>query len=153
MLVEATPLPPLTVGSFVVSYSRGALPQIAADLGAKRTDVQCLHRWNKVLKVRTHSHTLTRTHTLTHIHKHLLNANNLVSPSPHLSATQPGLVKGPWTKEEDKVVYDMVTTHGVGGVKWSVIASALPGRIGKQCRERWFNHLDPSIKKGAAHST
>jgi hypothetical protein len=24
----------------------------------------------------------------------------------------------------------------------------LPGRIGKQCRERWFNHLDPSIKKG-----
>ena len=30
----------------------------------------------------------------------------------------------------------------------SVIASQLPGRIGKQCRERWFNHLDPSIKKG-----
>jgi hypothetical protein len=26
--------------------------------------------------------------------------------------------------------------------------SQLPGRIGKQCRERWFNHLDPSIKKG-----
>lgn len=24
----------------------------------------------------------------------------------------------------------------------------LPGRIGKQCRERWFNHLDPSIRKG-----
>lgn len=24
----------------------------------------------------------------------------------------------------------------------------LPGRIGKQCRERWFNHLDPAIKKG-----
>ena len=21
-------------------------------------------------------------------------------------------------------------------------------RIGKQCRERWFNHLDPSLKKG-----
>lgn len=33
-------------------------------------------------------------------------------------------------------------------VKWSVVASRLPGRIGKQCRERWFNHLDPSIKKG-----
>ena len=27
-------------------------------------------------------------------------------------------------------------------------ASHLPGRIGKQCRERWFNHLDPDIKKG-----
>lgn len=23
----------------------------------------------------------------------------------------------------------------------------LPGRLGKQCRERWFNHLDPTVKK------
>jgi hypothetical protein len=23
----------------------------------------------------------------------------------------------------------------------------LPGRIGKQCRERWFNHLNPNINK------
>jgi hypothetical protein len=31
--------------------------------------------------------------------------------------------------------------------KWSVIASKIPGRLGKQCRERWLNHLDPNIKK------
>ena len=42
----------------------------------------------------------------------------------------------------------MVLRHGAGNIKWSVIAAQLPGRIGKQCRERWFNHLDPSIKKG-----
>jgi hypothetical protein len=24
----------------------------------------------------------------------------------------------------------------------------LSGRMGKQCRERWFNHLDPAIVKG-----
>ena len=42
----------------------------------------------------------------------------------------------------------MVLEHGVGKVKWSAIAAQLPGRIGKQCRERWFNHLDPTIKKG-----
>lgn len=23
----------------------------------------------------------------------------------------------------------------------------IKGRLGKQCRERWFNHLDPSVKK------
>lgn len=45
-------------------------------------------------------------------------------------------------------MFNMVTTHGVGKVKWSCIAAELPGRIGKQCRERWFNHLDPAIKKG-----
>jgi predicted transcriptional regulator len=28
-----------------------------------------------------------------------------------------------------------------------LIAEHLPGRIGKQCRERWHNHLNPKIKK------
>jgi hypothetical protein len=32
-------------------------------------------------------------------------------------------------------------------VKWSQVADQLPGRIGKQCRERWFNHLDKAIVK------
>jgi hypothetical protein len=34
-----------------------------------------------------------------------------------------------------------------GAKKWSVIAEKVPGRIGKQCRERWLNHLDTSVKK------
>ncbi|KMT12133.1 hypothetical protein BVRB_5g100850 [Beta vulgaris subsp. vulgaris] len=75
----------------------------------ERTDVQCLHRWQKVLN--------------------------------------PELVKGPWTKEEDDCITEMVQKHGCRS--WSVIAKCLPGRIGKQCRERWHNHLDPAIKKDA----
>jgi len=76
-------------------------------LGAMRSDVQCLHRWQKVLR--------------------------------------PGLVKGAWTTEEDETVIRCIQA---GITKWSEIAERVPGRIGKQCRERWFNHLDPSIKKG-----
>jgi hypothetical protein len=72
-----------------------------------RTDVQCLHRWQKVLN--------------------------------------PKLVKGPWTEQEDQVVLEMVTKFGAKN--WSMIASALSGRIGKQCRERWHNHLNPGIKR------
>ena len=34
-----------------------------------------------------------------------------------------------------------------GAEKWSYISSFFPERIGKQCRERWFNHLNPSVKK------
>ena len=34
-----------------------------------------------------------------------------------------------------------------GPQKWTLIAENLPGRIGKQCRERWHNHLNPKIKK------
>ncbi|XP_078433752.1 transcription factor MYB3R-1-like isoform X2 [Wolffia australiana] len=74
-----------------------------------RTDVQCLHRWQKVLN--------------------------------------PELIKGPWTKEEDDTIIEMV--RKLGAKKWSAIARALPGRIGKQCRERWHNHLDPTITKEA----
>ncbi|KAK4422281.1 Transcription factor R-4 [Sesamum alatum] len=74
-----------------------------------RTDVQCLHRWQKVLN--------------------------------------PELVKGPWSKEEDEMMIELVNTYGPK--KWSTIAQHLPGRIGKQCRERWHNHLNPNINKEA----
>ena len=57
----------------------------------------------------------------------------------------PDLVKGPWTPSEDAQVIELVKVYGAK--KWSVIASHLKGRIGKQCRERWHNHLNPNIKK------
>lgn len=74
-----------------------------------RTDVQCLHRWQKVLN--------------------------------------PELVKGPWSKEEDEIMIELVNKYGPK--KWSTIAQHLPGRIGKQCRERYHNHLNPNINKEA----
>ncbi|KAL0482494.1 hypothetical protein AKO1_014472 [Acrasis kona] len=57
----------------------------------------------------------------------------------------PNLVKGPWTKDEDESIVKLVQAYGAEN--WSMIASHLPGRIGKQCRERWYNHLNPNIKK------
>ncbi|KAE9606580.1 putative transcription factor MYB-HB-like family [Lupinus albus] len=59
----------------------------------------------------------------------------------------PDVIKGSWTKEEDDCLIDLVGNYGLK--KWSYIAQFLPGRIGKQCRERWHNHLDPTIKKEA----
>ncbi|VFQ98246.1 unnamed protein product [Cuscuta campestris] len=35
----------------------------------------------------------------------------------------------------------------MGDRKWSMIARKMVGRAGKQCRERWRNHLRPDIKK------
>lgn len=59
---------------------------------------------------------------------------------------QNGAVKGPWTKEEDQKIIDCITQNIT---KWSEIAEHVEGRVGKQCRERWFNHLDPSLKKSS----
>lgn len=53
--------------------------------------------------------------------------------------------KGLWTAEEDRKVVELVAQHGPK--KWTLIANQLDGRIGKQCRERWHNHLNPEIVK------
>lgn len=45
------------------------------------------------------------------------------------------------------LVIKLVEKHGPQ--KWTFIADHLPGRIGKQCRERWHNHLNPMIKKSS----
>jgi len=53
--------------------------------------------------------------------------------------------QGPWSLKEDKLLIKLVEENGP--VKWNFISSFLPGRIGKQCRERWCNHLCPTINK------
>jgi hypothetical protein len=55
----------------------------------------------------------------------------------------PMLVKGSWTREEDEVIIAWVKAHGA--TSWTKLAEGLPGRIGKQCRERWHNGLNPDL--------
>jgi myb proto-oncogene protein len=51
-----------------------------------------------------------------------------------------------WTTEEDEQLRQLV--HELGTRRWSEIAKAIPGRKGKQCRERWVNHLIGNMQKG-----
>jgi len=53
----------------------------------------------------------------------------------------------PWALAEDEAVRAAVATHGMGA--WSLVAALVPGRTGKQCRERWYNHLDAGVSKEA----
>ncbi|KAK1156203.1 hypothetical protein AOXY_G26333 [Acipenser oxyrinchus oxyrinchus] len=64
-----------------------------------------------------------------------------------LKVLNPDLVKGPWTKEEDEKVIELVNCYGTK--QWATIAKHLKGRLGKQCRERWHNHLNPEVKKSS----
>ena len=58
-----------------------------------------------------------------------------------------------WSQQEDGAIRDLVMRYGTRS--WSVIAEhivsdySIEGRTGKQCRERWHNHLDPHINKEA----
>ena len=40
----------------------------------------------------------------------------------------------------------LVKQHGL--FAWKVIAKEITGRNTKQCRERWCNYLDPTLKRG-----
>jgi len=72
------------------------------------------------------------------------NRKNAAAPAAPGQKGDPR-IKGPWSPEEDQLLARLV--HEYGAKKWSVIAEHVPGRIGKQCRERWLNHLDTSVKK------
>nr|CCA26756.1 myblike DNAbinding protein putative [Albugo laibachii Nc14] len=71
-----------------------------------------------------------------------------VSP-PSKRLKLPGKLNGKrtWTSEEDQALARAV--HTAGASDWSAISHLLPGRCGKQCRERWVNHLCPSVNKEA----
>ncbi|KAG7382152.1 hypothetical protein PHYPSEUDO_005178 [Phytophthora pseudosyringae] len=51
----------------------------------------------------------------------------------------------PWTVDEDELLSTFVAGHGAS--QWAIVASLLPRRSAKQCRERWHNQLNPSIKR------
>lgn len=59
---------------------------------------------------------------------------------------KPGLVKGPWTAEEDKLLINWVKQNGSN--EFFRCNDVIPGRNSKQCRERWFNVLNPKVFKG-----
>lgn len=71
---------------------------------------------------------------------HRFNKSECVERWKFLSKPKP--LRGPWTKEEDAKLVGLVARHG--SEKWVVIASEMSTRSGKQCRERWHNHLDPT---------
>jgi hypothetical protein len=50
-----------------------------------------------------------------------------------------------WTDDEDRILTVSVAGYGTGS--WKIVASALPGRTGKQCRERWTHQIDPSLNR------
>jgi len=78
-----------------------------------------------------------------------LMASHGLSPSgdERVGQLKGGFVKGQWTKDEDELVCKYVELYGTK--QWARIALVLPGRKGKQCRERWHNHLNPDINKDA----
>eukprot|EP00523_Entomoneis_sp_CCMP467_P003630 CAMPEP_0168749096 /NCGR_PEP_ID=MMETSP0724-20121128/16529_1 /TAXON_ID=265536 /ORGANISM="Amphiprora sp., Strain CCMP467" /LENGTH=547 /DNA_ID=CAMNT_0008796973 /DNA_START=211 /DNA_END=1854 /DNA_ORIENTATION=- len=78
-------------------------------------------------------------HSNHHHHQH--------EPSPSPTNTGRSGKKGPkaWSKNEDATLLKIVQSMSMP-MRWSVVAQSLPDRTGKQCRERYVNHLNPRLK-------
>ncbi|XP_057388353.1 myb-related protein A isoform X4 [Balaenoptera acutorostrata] len=109
--------------------------------------------WNRVKWTRDEDDKLKKlveqhgTEDWTLIASHLQNRSDFQCQHRWQKVLNPELIKGPWTKEEDQRVIELVQKYGPK--RWSLIAKHLKGRIGKQCRERWHNHLNPEVKKSS----
>lgn len=59
---------------------------------------------------------------------------------------KPGTRKGQWKEEEDAIVLRVIATSSEHPfTQWADLAPMLPGRSGKQIRDRWVNYLNPAI--------
>ena len=54
-------------------------------------------------------------------------------------------MKGPFLEWEDQMIREHVEKYGPH--HWPILAKEIKSRNAKQCRERWANHLDPSVTK------
>jgi Myb-like DNA-binding domain len=90
------------------------------------------------------------------MHLHMMNSFNSSSNNNNNNNRDNGSVSHggsrsrksgpkPWTKEEDNLLLNLVHTMQ-WPMKWTVVAHSLPDRTGKQCRERYVNHLNPRLK-------
>ena len=95
-----------------------------------RTDVQCLHRWQKVLNPELVKGSWTEEVPINYPCILVAFKCTFVCVV-HLFEF---IFVSALTFQEDDIITEQVEKYGYK--RWSVIAKCLPGRIGKQCRER-----------------
>jgi hypothetical protein len=89
------------------------------------------HRWMSMLHARADriKQTLTENDW-----KFLQNANDI----PYRNVK-------PWTVDEDEKLINAAKEHGTAN--WALVSKLFQGRSSRQCRDRYFSKLDPSISK------
>jgi myb proto-oncogene protein len=68
-----------------------------------------------------------------------------------VDSLDPVINTGSWTVEEDAKLTAAINEHGEN--KWAAVAELVPGRIKKQCRQRWTSYLSPEHSPNARSGT
>jgi len=60
-------------------------------------------------------------------------------------SSKKGIAKAKFNTQDDLRLQQIIGEHG--DQNWKLIASLMPGRTPRQCRERWENYINPSLNK------
>lgn len=69
----------------------------------------------------------------------LKSVNNTTPAVDSMTADELNQKRGAWTHEEDELLLSGIKKYGYG--RWKEIATMIPGRKGKQLKQRWDNSL------------
>jgi hypothetical protein len=62
-----------------------------------------------------------------------------------MEGTATKLTRSKFTPEEDSHLLKVVRRYGCKD--WNEVARHMPGRSGRQCRERWCNYINPDLER------
>ena len=102
-----------------------------------KTEIRCFKRW-LVIKEGAPSQILEETDK-----KKKVTAVAAEEVKEDMGPLSNANLSSQWTPIEDELLMKKVKEFGTQN--WVIIARFLNGRLGRQCRERWHNVLNPEI--------
>lgn len=170
----------LLLEELVEKHGKNAWQKVAEELSkineesnrGQRTPLSCLGRWQQVRHTkRPHikftDADIARLNSLVHRHglswkliadefgggwdpDQLMHHWRRHDQRSAFSGEAVGPKTGKWTPEEDEALMRALALYGP---KWSKVATMVAGRSDVQCRERYVNCLDPTVKKNQKWTT
>lgn len=128
--------------SYIIPCESSTLPQFTKSDDKTRSEKFIKDNDYEYLKIIPSSN--VQTHQTPNCVQHIISSPN---DNSFQNSTQRAVAKRKkFSSEEDNQLKKLIDLYGAK--KWDKIASLMPGRTGRQCRDRFTNYLESSLTNG-----